>query len=76
LLSICSPFSGQQGVKLGVFAILYFIEHIGEPFHGIDIVEFAGSHEGVNDGRVSGSLVVATEQVLSKDYYYQKCCIN
>ena len=51
-------------MKLGVFAILYFIEHIGEPLGGIDIVEFAGSHEGVNDGRVSGSLVVATEQVV------------
>jgi len=51
-------------MKLGVFAILDFIEHISEPFHGIDIVEFASSHEGVNDSRVPGSLVVATEQVV------------
>ena len=39
-------------------------EEVVQPFADIDLRQFAASHEGVDDGSVLGSIVVATEQIV------------
>ncbi len=39
-------------------------EEVVQPLADIDLCQLAASHEGIDDGCVLGSIVVATEQVV------------
>jgi len=40
------------------------VEDIGEPFGGIDVVDFAGAQQEVDDGGTLGGFVISAEQVV------------
>ena len=39
-------------------------EEVVQPLADVDLCQFAASHEGVDDSRVLGCIVVATEQIV------------
>ena len=44
--------------------VLYSAQYVGEPLLRIDVVDFAASHEGVDDGGSHGGLVITAEKIV------------
>ena len=52
----------QQVARVVVF--VYVCEEMVQPLAHIDLCQFAASHEGVDDGSVFGSIMVAAEEIV------------
>jgi hypothetical protein len=61
---VIHPLRRQQPMEVIHLAIGYPVKNISEPFGGIDIVNFTGTQQGVNNGCALCSFMVATEQVI------------
>ena len=46
-------------MQLADFMIVDAVEHVGEPFFGINAVMFAGGEEGIEHSRALSSLMAA-----------------
>ena len=43
---------------------MYVCKEVVQPLAHIDLCQFAASHEGVDDGSVFGSIMVAAEEIV------------
>jgi hypothetical protein len=63
-LAFFSSQSGKQSSEVIHFAIIYPVQGIGEPFDRIDMVDFAGPQQRIDDRGTSGSGVITAEQTV------------
>ena len=54
----------QQVTRVVLVIVVDMGEEVVQPLADIDLCQFAASHEGVDDGSVFGSIMVAAEEIV------------
>ena len=66
------PVPWNQMVELGLLSVADGFDDVGEPGLRVDVVEFSGFNQGVDDGRVIAGPVIAKKQIIfpPQDYVF------